>query len=87
LAYDFVIIHLEPSKDWTAGPSRRPDYDIGYERPVAQLMATVSVESYDDLIPAIIVTQAFDPLAVDVSENVVDRSMTDGTDTDKKESQ
>jgi len=33
--YLFVIKHLERSKNPADGPSRRPDYEIGYERPVA----------------------------------------------------
>jgi len=71
-AYDFVIEHLEGSKNPADGPSRRPDYEIGYERPVARLLATVSVEPYDDLMPAIIAAQASDPLAADVSAKLVD---------------
>jgi hypothetical protein len=34
-AYDFVMEHLEGSKNPADGPSRRPDYEIGYESPVA----------------------------------------------------
>jgi len=86
-AYDFVIENLEGSKNPADGPSRRPDYEIGYERPLARLLATVSVEPYDDPIPAIIDAQASDPLAVDVSAKLVDRPMIDGTDTAKEESQ
>jgi len=71
-AYDIVIEHLEGSKNPADGPSRRPDYEIGYKRPVARLLATVSVEPYDDLMPAIIAVQASDPLAVDVSAKLVD---------------
>jgi hypothetical protein len=74
-AYDFVIEHLEGSKNPADGPSRRPDYEIGYERPVARLLATVSVEPYDALMPAIIADQASDPLAADVSAKLVDRPM------------
>jgi len=83
--YDFVIEHLEGSKNPADGPSRRPDYEIGYEMPVTLLMATVSVEPYDDLIPAIIEAQASDPLAGDVSAKIVDQSVIDGTDTAKEE--
>jgi len=43
-AYNFVIEHLEGSKNPADGASRRPDYEIGYEGPVARLLATVSVE-------------------------------------------
>jgi len=53
-AYDFVIEHLEGSKNPAHGLSRQPDYKIRYKRPVARLLATVSVEPYNDLMPAII---------------------------------
>jgi len=86
-AYDFVIELLEGSENPADGPSRRPDYEIGYERPVARLLATVSVEPYDNLMPAIIAAQASDPLAVHLSAKHVDRPMIDGTDTAKEESQ
>jgi len=86
-AYDFVIEHLDGSKNPADGPSRRRDYEIGYKRPVARLLATVSVEPYDDLMPAIITAQASDPLAADVSAMLVDRPMIEGTDTAKEESQ
>jgi hypothetical protein len=42
-AYDFVIDHLEGSQNLADVPSRRPDYKICYERPVARPLATVSV--------------------------------------------
>jgi hypothetical protein len=35
-SYDFVIEHLEGKKNPADEPSRRPDYEIGYERPTAQ---------------------------------------------------
>jgi len=86
-AYDFVIEHLEGSKNPADGPSKQPHYEIGYERPVARLLTTVSVEPYDDLIPAIIVAQAHDPLSVDGLAKLIDRPMIDGTDTAKEENQ
>ena len=86
-AYDFVIEHLEGSGNCTYGPSRRPDYEIGYERPLARQLATVLVQPSDDLMPAISAGQASDPLAVDVSGKLVDRPMIDGTETAKEESQ
>ena len=86
-AYDFVIEHLEGSKNPADVPSRRPDYEIRYERPVARLLATVSVEPYDDLMPAIIAPQASDPLAADVPAKLVDRPVADGTDAAEEESQ
>jgi hypothetical protein len=39
-AYDFTIEHLDGTKNPADGPSRRPDYDEGYERPSARLLAT-----------------------------------------------
>jgi hypothetical protein len=39
-AYDFKIEHLEGTKNPADGPSRRPDYEEGYERPSARLLAT-----------------------------------------------
>jgi len=85
-AYDVVIEHLEGSKNPADGLSRRPNYEIGYGRPVARLLATVPVEPYDDLMPAITAAQASDPLAVDVSAKLVDRPMIHGTDTAQGES-
>jgi len=86
-AYDFVIEHLEGSKNPADGPSSLPDYEIGYEWPVARRLATVSVDPYDELMPVIITAQASDPVAVDVSAKLVDRPMIDGTDTANEESQ
>jgi len=86
-AYNFVIEHLEGSKNPADGPSRRGDYEVGYERPVARLMATVSVEPYDDLMPAIIAAQASDPLAADISAKLVDWPVADGAHTTEEESQ
>jgi len=84
-AYNFVIEHLEGSKTWPDGPSRRSDYQIGYESPVARGLATVLVEPYDNLIPAISVAHAPDPLAVEVSARIVDPPIIDTTDTTKEE--
>jgi hypothetical protein len=39
-AYDFTIEHLDGTKNPADGPSRRPDYEEGYERPSARLLAT-----------------------------------------------
>jgi hypothetical protein len=41
-AYDFKIEHLEGTKNPADGPSRRPNYEQGYERPSARLLATSS---------------------------------------------
>jgi len=86
-AYDFVIEHLEGTKNPADGPSRHPDYEIGYERPVARLLATAPVEPYDDLMPAIIAAQASDFLAIDVFAKLVNRPVADSTDTAEKVTQ
>jgi hypothetical protein len=86
-AYNFVIEHLEGNKNLADGLSKRPNYEIGYETPVARLLATVSVEAYDDLMPAIIEAQASDPLAADISAKLLERPVADGTDTAEEESQ
>ena len=66
---------MEGAKNPADGPSRRPDYEISYEKPVGRLKATLTVEPYDDLLPAIKKAQATDPLAVDVSGKLVDNPM------------
>ena len=79
-AYGFVIKHLGGSKNYSDGPSRWHDYDIGYATPVVRLLPTVSVEPDDNCLPATITAQISDPVAVDVLANVVDRATADGTD-------
>jgi len=75
-SYNFVIEQLAGNKNPADGPSRRPDYEIGYERPTAQLLATLSaVEPYDDLLPIIKTAQATDTLATDVNKKIVDIPM------------
>jgi hypothetical protein len=48
-AYDFTIEHLDGTKNPADGPSRRPDYEEGYERPSARLLATSTSTSYQYL--------------------------------------
>jgi hypothetical protein len=75
-AYDFKIEHLEGTKNPADGPSRRPDYEQGYERPNACLLATAShqylfanaveIEPIEkDLFAEIIEAQKTDRLATD----------------------
>jgi hypothetical protein len=78
--YDFVIEHLEGKKHPADGPSRRPDYEIGYERPTARVLATLAsntVESYDDLLQEIKTAQAIDPLGADVKSRILSTPMID----------
>ena len=70
-----VIKHLAGNTNPADGPSRWPDYEIGYEIPTAQLVATLAaVESYD-LLPAFKTAQATGILATDVSKKIVDIPM------------
>ena len=79
-SYDFVIEHLEGMKNPADGPSRRPDYEIGYERPTARLLATLltnTVELYDDLLQETKTAQAIDALAADVKRRIVGSPIVD----------
>jgi len=74
-SYDFVIGHLEGSKNPADGPSRTPDYELGYERPTVRPLATLTtntVEPYNDLLPTIKAAQTTDSLGVDIHEKIVD---------------
>jgi hypothetical protein len=82
-----VIEHLEGSKNRADGPSGWPYDQISYKRPVVRLLATVAVEPYDDLMPALIAAQASNSLVVDILTKLVDQSAADGKDTAVKESQ
>jgi len=79
-SYDFVIEHLEVKKNPADGPSRRPDYEIGYERPTARLLPTLptnTVAPYDDLHQKIITAHAIDALAADVKRSIVSTPIVD----------
>jgi hypothetical protein len=77
-AYDFTIEHLDGTKNRADGPSRRPDYEEGYERPSARLLATstsyqylfanaVEIEPIEkDLFAEIIEAQKTDKLATEL---------------------
>jgi len=86
-AHYFIIEHLEGTKNPADGPTGWSDYEIGYERPVARLLATAPVESYDDLMPVIIAAQASASVVVDISAKLVDRPAADRTDSAVKEIQ
>jgi hypothetical protein len=80
-SYDFVIEHLEGKKNPADGPSRRPDYEIGYENMTAKLLATLAAttitESYDDLLPEIKAAQETDFLATEIRPTLLDVSTAD----------
>jgi len=80
-SYNFPIEGPEGGMNPDDGPSRRPDYEIGYERPVAWPLATISVELSDDLMPVFIMAQADNPLAANISAKLVDRPIADGVET------
>ena len=75
-SYDVVIDHLAGDRNPADGPSRCPDYKIGYERPTARLLATLTaIEPYDDLLPIIKTAQATDTLATNLNKKIVDIPM------------
>jgi len=79
-SYHFVIEHLEGKKNPADGPSGRPDYEIGYERPTARLLATLAtntIEPYDDLLQETKTAQAIDVLAADVKRRIVGTPIVD----------
>ena len=76
-SYDFRIEHLEGSKNPADGPSQRPDYEIGYERPIGRLLATYIKDSHDDLVMAIREAQKHDKLAQDTIEQLTAASAYD----------
>jgi hypothetical protein len=77
-AYDFTIEHLDSIKNPADGPSRRPDYKEGYQRPSARLLATsmsyqylfanaVKIEPIEKgLFPEIIEAQKTDQLGTEL---------------------
>jgi hypothetical protein len=79
-SYDFDIEHLEGKKHPAAGPSRRPDNEIGYERPTARLLATLAattVEPYDNLLQEIKAAQAIDALDADMKHRILGTPIVD----------
>jgi hypothetical protein len=69
--FDFTIKHLDGKKNPADGPSRRPDYEIGYERPSMALLAAATVLNYSkDLTEQIKLCQGEDKLARDVIDKL-----------------
>jgi hypothetical protein len=72
-SYDVVTQHLEGKKNPADRPSRRPDYEEGYQRPTARLLATLAVttvEPFSDLLPEIKAAQDTNPLATDMKNKI-----------------
>jgi hypothetical protein len=65
-AYDFHIEHLDGKANPADGPSRRPDYEEGYNRPFQRLLATLPIDDNPDLMADIISAQQSDDLACDI---------------------
>jgi hypothetical protein len=77
---------LKGKKNPADGPSRRPDYEIGYERLIPRLLATLAattVEPYDDLLQEIKAAQAIDALAADVKHKIVGTPIVDIPDVQR----
>jgi hypothetical protein len=89
LSYAFVTQHLEGKKYPADGPSRRPDYEDGEERPTARLLAPLAqttVSSFDDLLPVIEAAQHTNPPATDMNNKIGYPGLPNGQDgsTDKE---
>jgi hypothetical protein len=67
-AYDFKIEHLDGTKNPAGGPSRCPDYQRGYERPSARLLATTST-SYQYLFANAV---EIEPIDKDVFAEIIE---------------
>jgi hypothetical protein len=68
--YHFVINHFEVKNNTADVPSRRLDYEIGYDSMTATLLATLAAttitESYHDLLPEILGAQETAFLATEI---------------------
>jgi hypothetical protein len=71
-AYDFTIEHLDGTKNPADGPSRRPDYEEGYERPSARLLATTT--SYQYLFANAV---EIEPIEKDLLAEIIESQKTD----------
>jgi hypothetical protein len=72
--YNLVIEHGDGKKNAGDGPSARHDYEIGYERPTARLLAILSTSTsvlFNDLLQEIITAQAIDVVAAYVKRRIV----------------
>jgi len=73
--YNFVIEHLAGKRHPPDGPSRQPDHQIGYERPMARFLATLAAttinQPYGDLLLDIETPQKYDLLATKIKPTLV----------------
>jgi hypothetical protein len=77
-AYDFTIEHLDGTKNLADGPSRRPDYEEGYERPSARLLAT-STSTYTSTSYQYLFANAveIEPIEKDLLAEITEAQKTD----------
>jgi hypothetical protein len=73
-AYDFKIEHLDGTKNPADKPSRRPDYEEGYERPSARLLATSTSTSYQYLFANDV---EIEPINKDLFAEIIEAQKTD----------
>jgi hypothetical protein len=77
-AYDFTIEHLDGTMNPADGPSRRPDYEEGYERLSAWLLATSTststTTSYQYLFANAV---EIEPIAKDLLDEIIEAQKTD----------
>jgi hypothetical protein len=78
-AYDFTIEHLDGTKNPADGPSRRPDYEEGYERPSARLLSTSTSTSYQYLFANAV---EIEPIEKDLLAEIIESQKTDGLATE-----
>jgi hypothetical protein len=85
--YNFVIEHMEGSKNPADILSTRPDNEISYRRPVARLSVITLLESYYCPMTAIFAAQVSNHLPIDVLEKLLDLVLIDGTNPTKHDCQ
>jgi hypothetical protein len=78
-AYDFTIEHLDGTKNRADGPSRRPDYEEGYERPSKRLLATSTSTSYQYLFANAV---EIEPIQKDLLAAIIEAQKTDVLSTE-----
>jgi hypothetical protein len=81
-AYNFKIEHLDCTKNPAAGPFQRPDYERGYERLSARLLATctsTTSTSYQYLFANAV---EIEPIDKDLFTEIIEAQKTDQLGTE-----
>jgi hypothetical protein len=76
-AYNFTIEHLDGTMNPADRPSRRPNYEEGYEQPSARLLATST--SYQYLFANVVETK---PIDKDLFAEIIEAQQTDKVATE-----